>query len=578
MPTNPEQASLPSLQIVMIFAVVFVGFFWFIRIAIRQRSESWRLKTFFLGGANIGPELTEQNTIGITFAWSGGLWFYVTLAYHNGPWVVLMQIPWMFSILLLAFLFRRILPGAKNRTIHGFLAERYGWPVQKVAAVATTIGYVLIAGFEMFWASLLFAQVLGRPDLAVPTALLVALITGAYCAIGGYISNVTTDKPQNLLGVAALAGLLILMASQATLGTPLNAAITVFAIGSVIYVAVSTLLGKVRAFQSSRFQSSLALAFGFVALIVTFVLMAQGNADAVTELPVNPFKNLPLSPDLLIGLLSFLFIFNAVDMQNWQSIAANGDAQPASFPKLQWSLVRAAIYILWFPALGGMLIGCALRMLSTDLSDQTIFNAAFAQVLPHAGDIVRGLVIGVLLLGLLSTSLSTADSLVMSGVQTLTYDILWTKKLEHIHTLEHPEQEEEAFVRKARLLLIPLALLMTLVFWRLWVVYKGEVLNFQSMMYASALSLFAPVMFALFRRVNPTKRRATPVCVGVCIGMCAAIAAVLVMFIVASQLSAEDPHEAQLKGWLLNLMPIVSNGISLVAYGLGSLVARFSKE
>src|SRR5262245_43908141 len=101
---------MSRLQLAVSFAVIALGFYWFVKIASRRAPDSWRLKGFFLGGANVGPDLTEQNTLGITFAWSGGIWFFVTLAYNFGPWVLALQLPWCFSIFWLAALLRRILP------------------------------------------------------------------------------------------------------------------------------------------------------------------------------------------------------------------------------------------------------------------------------------------------------------------------------------------------------------------------------------------------------------------------------------------------------------------------------------
>jgi len=565
----PPGSGLSQSGLLFLFIILILGLWIFVKIAQKRQHEAGRLKTFFLGGANIGPEFTEHNTLGTTFAWSGGTWFFVTVAYSNGPWVVLLQLPWCFSIILLALWFRRILPATRNRTLHGFLASRYGAKTQALGALATSIGYIINSGFEIFWGSLLFATSLSRPDLIVPVAFLLAILTGLYCSIGGYISNVKTDKVQNLLGVVALALLLFFVILRTPFSKYVTSASIIFIIGSVVYVLLSSMLPRYPKLQSNRFQSRTAIIFAIIAIVVAVLLWIGGVITETDKADSFLLKSSLLPIPLLVGLLSFQLFFNAIDMSNWQQIAANGDIAPEQHNSIKWSIIRASLYLLWFPALGGTLLGCTLRALSSELTSANIFAYAFNQVIPSGGQVLRGLVLGFIFLGFIATSLSTADTLLMSATQTLSYDIFWRKRLNKLLANELNIQDEYSFVNTAKKLLIPIALLMVGVFWLLYISYKGEVLNFQAMMYAWALSLFFPVFFAFYQ-----PRKAEKNSIAVFWGIAVGLTAVTFMFFLALRKGIPTTE----KDWLLNLMPIVSNGTSLIAYLIGIAIRRIFRE
>src|SRR5262249_52667466 len=149
--------------------------------------------------------------------------------------------------------------------IHGFLGKHYGVPTQKVAAIATTAGYVINGGFEIFWSSFLLAQCLGRPDLALVVALGLAGVVGVYCTIGGYRSNATVDKPHNILGVTALAALVWLVTDNLQITGPFRWAVNAFALGSAVYVLVSLLLYVTVIRQ--RYLTIIALTFAVLAFV-----------------------------------------------------------------------------------------------------------------------------------------------------------------------------------------------------------------------------------------------------------------------------------------------------------------------
>lgn len=551
---------MSNTQLLCIFFIVGLGLYAFVKIAQREPRD-WHLKSFFLGGGKIGPDLTEHNTLDITFAWSGGIYFFALLAYQSGPWVMVLQLAWCFSIVVLALLLPRIIRRIRGQTIHGFLAEHYGQVAQVIAAVATTSGYVINAGYEFYWSALMLSSALGRPAMLLPLAVMFAVIAGTYCTIGGYRSNARTDKPQNLLGVASLALIVPLLAAQFHLSGVVLIASLIFAGGSVLYVVLTVVHSARTGGLPRRVLNTVAIAFAAVGFLVLGGIYA-GAADGSAEQSLMVSK--ALSPSLLLGLLSFLPFFNVVDMQNWQQIAANEDMAESSYRDLSWSIVRATLYVYWFPSLGGVLIGTALRAYPGTLTDTTLFNAVFASLAPDLPDVLRGLLIGFIVLGLIATSLSTFDSFLMSALQTIRYDLFGRKRLSEIKVgLGNAEQKERAFVSLSRKLLIPIAVSMIVVFYYLDTAYPGQILNFQAVMYAAPLMLIAPLLLALFTQSESRSRHSFAVSLSLSLGL-------LILFGMFRAFSAEGASAWE-KEWLPNLMPVTALAFTTAGIGLSAL-------
>lgn len=552
---------MSTSQLLVVFAIIGMGLLWFVTLAQREPRD-WHLKSFFLGGGKIGPELTEHNTVGITFAWAGGIFFFALAAYQSGPWVMVLQLAWCFSIVMLALLLPRIIAAIHGRTIHGFLAERYGVVAQTVAAFATTTGYVINAGYEFFFSSFMLASAFGRPALLLPMALGFAAIAGVYCSIGGYRSNARTDKPQNLVGVGALAAIVAFLMFESDLPLGVRIAGWGFVAGSMIYIAVSSLHWR-RHTLPSRFLTRIAITFAVAGFsLLAAMYSGSGNEDAGVVL----MNAMPIH--LLVGVLSFQLFFNIVDMQNWQQIAANEDLPKESRRELRWSIIRASLYLYWFPALGGVLIGVIMRSHSVALDHNTLFSSVFSLVLPAAPELVRAGVIGLIAFGLISTSLSTFDSLLMSAVQTIRYDLFGRKAVERIRSAgDAAADEERRFVMNSRLLLVPLALGMVLLFYWMYRTYEGGILNFQAVMYAAPLMLIVPVLVALFAPVEVAARHKTAVAISLPIALCA-----LGTMLIVSNINGSP---STLKDWLPNLMPAVSLAIPLIGFTISMAIHAF---
>ena len=525
-------------------AVLFFGLLIFVRVAWSRRKDSYLIRNFFQGGGSIGPELTEHNSIGLTFAWMGGIWFFTTISYASGPWVVLLQLPWCFSIILLAMLFRKIKKVIGGKTIHGFLGNSYSPFTQVVAAIATAIGYLINSGFEILWSSLMLAHCLGSPESALSLAIVLGTVAAVYCMIGGYLANAKTDRHQNVLGVVALACLVGFVILDTKVPGILSTAGAIFALGSVFYAAFTYYIAILPSNRSQRIQNVVAIVFALIAIVVCLVLTFSTGEATSTATPSLSSSNLPIP--LLVGLLSFQLIFNAIDMANWQQVAANSAGSESDDKQVKRAIIRSALYLLWFPALGGTILGCALRFADTPVQNETIFAIAYGHVAPSAGEIIRGLLLGVITLGLISTTLSTADSYLMSAVQTITTDIIFRDEYNKLVLTPDPNAEKK-FVIKCRNFLIPIGLLSVTLAYGLWVAYPQSPLDFQALMYAWALTLAVPAMVAL---VLP--KMASGKAPHACLGIAISVIVVTIMFFYSV---VGLPSDSGLRTWLVNLMP-----------------------
>lgn len=552
------------IEIQIIFLIVALGFYYFVNVAWKERKGSFALKSFFLGGAKIGPTLTEHNTIGMTFAWSGGTWFFATIAFTFGPWVLLMQIPWCISIIALGLLFSRIHAVTKNKTIHGFLQDAYGNKVRIIASIATALGYFFNTGFELYWSALLFCNIIGRPELSLWVALIFASITAIYCSIGGYKANASTDKPQNIIGVAALSAVSIFAAYNSG-SHILELTSLIFGVGSFVYIFLSYFFPDVITSKQAKILSRLAIILALLTVLCAFWLSTQNSTPIDTVI----FKNTPFPIHLLIGIVVFQLFFNIVDMANWQGIAANGDIDRKNHRQLKWAIIRSALYLNWFPALGGVIIGLALRVGFTGVDDNNIFHFAFSTVLPNQDVFLRALVLGLLTLGFISTTLSTADSYLMSATHTISYDILYHKKVSELLATDTVEEEERKFVLIAKRFLLPLSIMMVMLFWGAFKLYKqigGNALDFQMIMYSFAISLFPSVIYGLFRGIDKAHRYDNIAFASILCGILASI--VPYVTIVVSKSSPE------LRGLIVNLTPVYSVVLSSLIFSGGVIIKK----
>lgn len=506
--------NITDLDVALVFLVFAVGSWAYIAIARRDQrlligagqGLAFRLKSFFLAGGTLGTDLTENNTIGMTFAWANGTWFFSSQAFTYGPNVLWSQIPWCASVIAFALLIPFIIQRVSGRTLHGFLSTRFGVAAQVSAAIATTIGYMFIAGYEASWASFLFVGSLGVPNLRWVFALGLSVLVGAYCAIGGYRSNASVDRPHNILGVVSLAGLPLCLTLTLPVAPELAAAIYVFCAGALIYIAMSLLQASGRLKYPEWVPNGVAAIFGAGAFLVLIYIM-RSPPGLNSALP-RQLSGVPMPLYLYLGVTSFQLVFNLIDMQNWQQVAANEDLRPRTdrtYRRITFSIVRASMYLFWFPALGGILIGLLLRGVQ-GADANGLYAIAFSHLPFGSAPLWHGLLLGLLMFGFISTSMSTIDTLLMSAAQTLTYDIFRRRKVESLLQAADRDAavvvvQEQKITGLVRRYLIPLAVLMTGSFVVVELQFgDDQVVAYQPVMYAIPLVLVPPTLLAIFSK------------------------------------------------------------------------------
>lgn len=525
---------MTPLVLLLAFIVVGLGLVYYWNLS---HAQKFRLtfSNFFLGGGQVGASLTHETNWGLSLAFANAFWYFTYLSYNYGLWTFVLNLPWCLSISYLGFVLIKYLRAAKYGTIHTFLGHCFGDRVRISAAIATTIGYLLNCGFEIFYSARIIAQVVGHPASELAFALVLALFCGLYCMTGGYRANLVTDAPQNKFAVIAL-GLLTVVLLYAVAVDPKSAD---------FFTATST--GK------------------------------------------NP------TADLIVGVLIFTSLFNLVDMANWQSVAANTNQNLAELPKeklreLQWSFYKSAIKQIFAPGLMGALVGTILRMHSTSLGDEQLYPKAFELSFGSWHPALAGLFIGIILLGFISATLSSADNYILASAQTIVNDIVYHRRYHEISAMpdkEEREAAEELFVRKLRRRLPAYSMAIVLLFASLFYFLPDYVFGFQFIMYGSALCLFPSLWFAMRRirliesnDLTPLRSRGSAAFFSIVFGVLAAI----VPFVLASTLLQYDPVSNLLKSagiparadFFQNLAPLFAVTVSFVTFL--ALGGTFSKH
>ena len=445
--------------------------YWYLKWRARSQLGGDTLDTFFLAGGRVGSTLTAHNNWGLGFAFANAIWYFAYLGYHYGPWAFLLQLPWVASIIGVGLLAGRYIKASANGTVHGFIGARHGTKAALLAASATLIGYFLNCGFEMFFASHLLAAAFGIQEIEYIIAIASAVFVAGYCMAGGYYASVVTDRYQNLLGAAALIVLLLLVLPT---------------------LAVQT---------GSLFPFSTGVTF---------------------ETPAWHF---------VLGIAVFAGFFNFVDMANWQALAANRRLPESAVPSIRWGLIRSALTQMLIPAFVGTWFGVALRVIKSGVDDDQLFNLAFNSAFPVINT-ANAVLLGLIVFGLFSLTLSAAGSYAVAFMQTLTMDVVKRDDIDRYFDDNTADDErvqlESDILAWVRRWLLVITVLMVLVFGGLYYLLafvdsQAVVFQFQFVMYGAAVTLLPSVVSELRRpgapRRGPSEVR-TAGLMSIAIGLC----------------------------------------------------------
>ena len=442
--------SISSLAaIALVFLIVFA---FFIRVAWTTRGKSWTLGGFFLGGRNIGASITEHSTWGTSFSFANGIFYFAVLGFYGGLSAIWFQIPWTISLFALGLLVPKIIFVTQKHTIHGFIGEMFGSKSRVIASVVTTFGFLGAYSFEIYVSVQIICAFLHLPDLTIPLSIIFSLFCAAYCEIGGFGAAAKTDKYQNMMGLVAVIFLVYLVFRLTDNGITPNA--------------------------------------------LSFESMKDSFFD---------FSGFPTIQ--IIGIMCFASFTNLVDMSNWQNVAANGELPNSEHRKVTFSIFKAAIWSFFFPAVFGVFFGYIFKG-TVGMTENVILPNILTWVFPNSG-FAGGLFIGVILISLLATALSTADSYLLSSAQTVTWDILEHKNIKNYENpAEIKLEEQRSIIHKARRYLYVLAIASIFVFAFLAQWKPNDVFAFQFVIFGSILALVPTTLCGLalkFKKLKPSK-------------------------------------------------------------------------
>jgi hypothetical protein len=215
----------------------------------------------------------------------------------------------------------------------------------------------------------------------------------------------------------------------------------------------------------------------------------------------------PPGSSFVIGVIVFSFFFNLVDMANWQSIAANKDLLPAELRKVKIGFFWSASLQMIAPAAFGTLFGAALHLTNPGIADDGYFAAVLRPLLT-AMTPLTGVVVGILFLGFVSATISSAGSYLVAAMQTLAVDVVKRRPAAILRksglTPQDRLQTEQSILDWVKKMMVPVVVTMTFVFASLYyslsrIDMQGLAFQFQFVMYGAAVTLAPSVIFSLFR-------------------------------------------------------------------------------
>jgi hypothetical protein len=220
-------------------------------------------------------------------------------------------------------------------------------------------------------------------------------------------------------------------------------------------------------------------------------------------------SNFPAAPwHFILGVATFAFLFNFVDMANWQSLAANRNLKEGELRSVSRGLALSAGVQLLAPAFVGCWLGVVLKGLKSDLADDQYFNYAFSSSFDQ--NLLSAIMLGLVLFGLLGITISSAGSYLLASMQTLAVDVVWREKLRN--PSEPKEVLEKIILRWTRHNLMLLSLGSICVFAGLYYSLskfgvQGLAFQFQFVMYGVVVTLFPCVVEGLLAlRANRASR------------------------------------------------------------------------
>ncbi|MCP5534432.1 MAG: hypothetical protein H7A48_14775 [Akkermansiaceae bacterium] len=345
--------------------------------------------------------------------------------------------------------------GSIRLSLHDFLGKTYGTKsITLVAASATTLGFLGVLAVELTVASKFLSRFGPSAIPGFAWLLIIAAVLLVYVAAGGYRAVIVTDRIQ----MGTIVGFLVA--------------------GTLMVVALMT--------------------------------SKSGNDTAGTTLSGEGNRALfPVADgftSFMIGILIINVPAALSDMSVWMRVAAS-ENRKAVTDGLASSALGAAATWTWIVVLAL----CAFLLFGTPESEHPLFVLLNGTL--NVGSTYADVLVLVAIVGLFGAALSTGSTQVMAAVHALYRDILGNLR---------PVGENNRLAGEEGLLGVRAALIVLLVF--AVVVVEGlnrlgfSIADLVFAIYGAQLSLFPPVVLALFSRSKSLRSSALPALLAVIFG------------------------------------------------------------
>jgi hypothetical protein len=422
-----------------------LGIVAFLVLSVFQPKRTGTIQTYFWGDG----ELSRRSVISLILSNSfslNGLLYQVWLGYLIGWWALAVQAIWCSSLLLLWLRPDRLASIISEGTLHGILGERFGQPAARLAAVASTIGFAGLIGWEAVVGATLLREFGGvSTGLYVVLPILLALASAYYTRNGGLAGNGLMNQFQNAFKVVIL----------------IAAAILLWGLSE----------GGIGAASATKTLSESIVSLGGVAIAANF---------------------------------AFSFMWQAVDMSVWQSLAGlnRSDATHAR-EEIRKAIPTSALSVFVFPGVVGTLIGVVIAGSSTQATDMNVLNVFIAGVAEFP-------LIGLLLIAAFAAAmLSTIDGYSLAASQAISWDLVRSsqvKKLLAQGEYRQPSEDDRMIIGLSRAIIFFVgvggALSMIYLVFGLGI----GLFNLVYVVVVGQMSLSGPVLLTLFGKERFTVR------------------------------------------------------------------------
>jgi hypothetical protein len=145
------------------------------------------LRKYFWGDESFTSSNLATLFLSTSFSFNGIL-YQTWLGYSVGWAAVLMQALWCASYFWLANYSTRLSELSHGGTMHGVLGNFFGVGAERIAAVASIIGFTLLLGWELSCASSLFEVVVPQKSAYIQLlAVFLGLVAAIYTIQGGCV-------------------------------------------------------------------------------------------------------------------------------------------------------------------------------------------------------------------------------------------------------------------------------------------------------------------------------------------------------------------------------------------------------